>query len=84
MAVKNASKWVLTGYIYVYVYHVVMLDVVIHLPISMVPNTSNQQVILLSNHSNQMKIGNGVTLTSDLWSESTKKYILSMVTLVIR
>jgi hypothetical protein len=68
--VKNASKWVLTGYICVYVYHVVMWDVMILLPISMVLGTLGQQLILLSNHTNQVKTGNGVMLIRDLWSDN--------------
>jgi hypothetical protein len=43
--VKSVKKLDLTGYIYVYVYHVVMWAVVILLQINMEQNTSNQPVI---------------------------------------
>jgi hypothetical protein len=57
------TKWDLIGYIYGFVYHVVMLYAVILQKINMALNTSKQQLILSSSHLNPARIGNGVMLT---------------------
>jgi hypothetical protein len=74
--VKSVKKWDLIGYIYDYVYRVVMLAVVILQLISMEPNSSEQLVILSSSHMNRAKPGNGVMLMRCSWNNLGNKKIM--------
>ena len=69
-AVKNAKRLWMSGYIYDFVYLVVMSDVVILRKISMPLNTLEALNIPKSSRLSLMRIGNGAMLTRRLRSNS--------------